>query len=335
MNFKMLMLLLAVTFYSCTQTEIYRQLQGETMGTYWNIKMVPGTEEVELFEIEELLNQFNMGVSTYLPESSLSQFNASDSGRDFDGDVQSWMKQLLESSMRINEASKGAFDPSASELFNAWGFGEKLTGLPDSSAIDSLRQFIGMDGFHWEGSFLSKSDPRASLNFNAIAKGYGVDLLASLLENKGVEDFYLEIGGEVRCKGRNPNGKHWSIGINLPEEGSSTQSVFTTIHLDNQSVATSGNYRNIKEENGRKWSHTIDPRTGYPVQSDVLSASIVAPNCMTADALATACMVMGKNACLDMINQMDGVEAYLIGSDENGNFTEHLSSRMQALLLVE
>lgn len=332
MNARILILFLGISLFSCTQREIYRQLQGETMGTSWNIKMVPGSEAIEIIEIQQLLDQFNRGVSTYIPESSLSNFNASDSGRKFEGDEQQWMKRLLETSKRVHALSNGAFDPSASAVFNAWGFGEKSGALPDSGMVDSLLEFTGLDAFVWEGNDLIKSDPRASLNFNAIAKGYGVDVLCELLDSGGVHDYYVEIGGEVRCKGKNAEGKPWTIGINRPEEGSSTQSIYTVIQLTNQSVATSGNYRNIKEVEGRKWSHTIDPRTGYPIQSDVLSASIIANDCMTADALATSCMVMGAKACLEMVNQLDGVEAYLIGSDEEGAFTEQLSKGMKALI---
>jgi thiamine biosynthesis lipoprotein len=328
-----MLLAVVVLLVSCAEKRDYRQYQGNTMGTRWQIKFNPSDNAPETTQIEKLLADYNQVLSTYIPESGLSLFNASDSGVSFEGTAYQWMDALWQASIGVHKRSKGAFDPSASAIFNLWGFGEKEGSTPDSSLIDSLMSFSGMHQFNWENQFLRKDDPRASLNFNAIAKGYGVDVICNLLDSFGLDDYFVEIGGELRCKGVNEEGVPWTIGINRPEEGSSTRSVFSAVRLSNRAIATSGNYRNYVKKDGKKWAHTINPKTGFPVESDVLSASIVAPDCMQADALATACMVMGREACLEMINNMEHVEAFLIGSDLEGAFTEHFSTGMPVLMV--
>lgn len=303
-----------------------KKYSGQTMGTKYNITLISETP-VDQREIDSVLKAFNACLSTYDSNSSLSYFNRHDSVM-VEGSELTWLSEVMQSSLLIYGYSNGAFDPSAAALFNFWGFGEDKTLEIDSTQIDSLRQFTGMRLFAWDGNVLRKLDPRATLNFNAIAKGYGVDIVSKYLEQKGVQNYMVEIGGEVRCKGQNAEGKAWTIGINVPEEKSALNSYFKAVQLKNAALATSGNYRNYKEKDGRKWSHTINPATGYPVQSDILSASILAPDCMTADGLATACMVMGKEEAMAMIEKLDNTEALFIWADEKGKLQTAMSSGM-------
>lgn len=206
-------------------------------------------------------------------------------------------------------------------LVNAWGFGFKNDTKPTAAAIDSLKQIIGYKKVKLTGNHIVKSDKRIMLDCSAIAKGYGSDVVASFLRSKGIENFMVEIGGEIVTRGINEKRLPWKIGVTKPVDDSlnTNQEIQTILNVTNKAMATSGNYRNFYYKDGKKYAHTIDPATGYPVQHSILSATVLADNCATADAYATAFMVMGIDKAKAILEKHPKLMAYFIYSDKNGN----------------
>ena len=215
-------------------------------------------------------------------------------------------------------------------MVNAWGFGFKNGDFPDSLQIDNLRTLIGYNRVQLIDGRIEKEDERLLLNCSAIAKGYAVDVIAQLLNRNGVKNYLVDIGGEIVAKGRNSRDGLWRIGVNKPVEDSLSvnQEIQTVLQLTDRAMATSGNYRNFYYKDGKKYAHTIDPRTGYPVEHNLLSATVIAADCMTADALATAFMVMGLDGAKAYIKQHPEIDVYLIYSDEEGNYQMFYSDGM-------
>jgi thiamine biosynthesis lipoprotein len=283
---------------------------GQTMGTIYNIKYVgeqlPGLKE----EVDSLLERFNQSLNHYLPDSEITRFNRQDSLY-FE---LPYFTAVLQRSEEVVEATDGAFDPTVAPLVNAWGFGPEGGELPDSVSVDSLLQLVGFDKLVYTDTYITKTDPDVQLNFSAIAKGYGVDVVADHLSGQGIENMMVEIGGEVVCKGVNGKGNVWRIGIDDPVgDGQLT----AAIALDNRAIATSGDYRNFYVKDGKKYAHTISPQTGYPVDHSVLSVSVIADDCMSADAYATAFMVMGLDDTIALLEERGSLDAYII-FDDNG-----------------
>ncbi|MCS2319177.1 FAD:protein FMN transferase [Bacteroides fragilis] len=219
-------------------------------------------------------------------------------------------------------------------LANAWGFGFKKGAFPDSIMIDSLLQITGYQKVKLENGKVIKEDPRVMLSCSAVAKGYSVDVVARYLDSKGIKNYMVDIGGELVVKGVNPKEEAWRIGINKPVDDSLSlnQEIQTTLKLTNVGIATSGNYRNFYYKDGKKYAHTIDPRTGYPVQHNILSATVVADDCMTADALATAFMVMGLDEAEAFTKSHPNIGAYFIYSDEKGEVKSYFTKNMKQYL---
>lgn len=242
-------------------------------------------------QIEAELQRFDASLSPFNPSSIISRFNRNDTAVVADA----WFETVFARSKEVWRDTGGAFDPTVSPLINAWGFGFK-TGAPVTpETVDSLWHLVGMERMELVDGRLHKDDPRMSLNFSAIAKGYAVDVVASFLREKGVKNFLVEIGGEVAAQGKNARGETWRVGIDTPDEANvAGGEIEAVVMLDDAALATSGNYRNFRVVNGRRVAHTIDPATGYPVQHSLLSATVLAPDCMTADAYATAFMVLGS-----------------------------------------
>ncbi|MBI1305779.1 MAG: FAD:protein FMN transferase [Bacteroidetes bacterium] len=291
------------------------KLEGETMGTTYHITLEGSEMDKMQVVVDSTLQIINASLSTYIPTSFISRFNDSENGEFVqttgDSELEIHFQNVWNISQKCYYLSRGAFDPAASPLFRIWGFAEKKRSvLPEKMVIDSVLTEVGFDSIRFRP--FHKSAKEQSVNFNAVAKGYGVDKVFEALKNSGIKNLMVEIGGEVRAEGVNPNGGVWRIGINKPEENSSPDDFITTVNLDNESMATSGNYRNYYYLNGKKYSHTVDPRTGYPTESDILSATIMAPTCAEADALATACMVLGSKQSVEMLAKTKGVKAVLI-----------------------
>jgi len=229
---------------------------------------------------------------------------------------------VFRESARVYQVSGGAFDITLAPLINAWGFGPGEQEDLDSAMVDSLLQFVGMDKISLRGDEVHKTDPHVQLNVNAIAQGYAVDVISAYLQELGCRNYMVEIGGEIRTRGVNAKGNFWRIGVDRPEFGNMIPGeqlqVIITVH--NRSLATSGNYRKFYEKDGVMITHSIDPATGFPKESSLLSVTILADECMTADAYATTCMVLGLEKAKVFVEDLKRVDAYFIYGDEFGAY---------------
>ncbi|QSE98486.1 FAD:protein FMN transferase [Fulvivirga lutea] len=293
--------------------------QGKTMGPItYNVKYADPKKRNFKKEVDSLLVVFNQSLNTYIPTSEISKFNTSD---EFQFKLP-FFYEALSVSKDIYEKTEGAFDPSIGPYINAWGFGPEDGFIPDSVYIDSLSQFVGYEKVSFTNDIVTKSDSRVNISFSASAKGYGVDVVAEYLESKNIENYFVEIGGEVRVKGKNvASNKSWSVGILHPDSDELQQKFFAIVQLKDQALATSGNYFNYHIVEGVKYGHTIDPKTGYPIEHKLLSASVFAPTCHEADALATAFMVMGKETTIQFLENHKEYDAYLLFSNDDGSIS--------------
>ena len=333
----LLMIAVAVLALACgaesttQKSEAYTRLQGETMGTTYSIIHEP-TDRAVKQGVDSLLRAVNMAVSTYIPESVISRFNTS--GQIVTSDPHFIVNTIL--SAEVFELTDGSFDPTVGPLVNAWGFGweGRQPEAPSTERIDSLLTLVGFDKLEVSGTdSISISAPSGmKLDYSAVAKGYGVDAVARYLEGRGIDQYFVEIGGEARVKGNSERGEPWRVGINTPLEGGGINELFARIGLSDMSMATSGNYRNFYTVDGQKVWHTINPETGMPEENPVLSATVLHPDCAMADALATACMVAGVES-LEMIERVGDAELYLIVIDENGELTGSHTSGFAKYLL--
>ena len=277
-------------------------------------------------EIEAELKRFDQSLSPFNDSSVISRVN-----RNEELVTDSFFQTCFNRSMEISRETEGAFDITVAPLANAWGFGFKKGTFPDSLMIDSLLQFTGYEKVKLENGMVIKQGPRTMLSCSAVAKGYSVDVVAHLLDRKGIKNYMVDIGGEVVVKGKNATGDLWRIGINKPYDDSLAvkQDIQTILNLTDVGMATSGNYRNYYYKDGKKYAHTIDPRTGYPVQHSILSSTVVAEDCMTADALATSFMVMGLEEAEKFCKANPMIDAYFIYSGENGEFKTYYTDGMK------
>ena len=307
-----LLFLIVGTIYVISNEPPYQQNSGSIFGTYYNITYKHDTDLRN--DIEKVLNSVNKSLSPFNKQSVITAIN---NNQDVEPD--SLFTYIFTLAQEISSKTEGTFDITVAPLVNAWGFGFKNAENTDSMAIDSIRKYVGYNKISLANGKIEKQHPQTMLDCSAIAKGYACDLVADMLQKKGIENFLVEIGGEVVAKGKNNKAKAWSIGINKPVDdasGSNSQ-LQEIIHISNKSMATSGNYRNFRYENGQKLSHTIDPRTGYPVLHTLLSATVIADDCATADAYATAFMVAGLDKALEICKQ-ESLDAYFIYSDSTG-----------------
>lgn len=292
----------------------YYSNQGHIFGTYYNIRYEADHDMHEA--ILERLQAFDASMSTFNPQSTISKINQS-----VDTVLDPWFLRMYATAEEVSELTAGAFDITVAPLVNAWGFGFKNKENVTPEMIDSLRKFVDYhqlslrreaDGMH----LVFPSMGRGAIDASAIAKGYGCDVVADLLREQGVDNLLVDIGGEVVLQGVNQEGKPWRVGITKPLDDTTgqQQEIQEIIESTKLSMATSGNYRQFYYEGGMRRSHTIDPRTGYPANSDLLSATVVSTSCMRADALATSCMVLGSEAALKLIEQLDSTECYLIAA---------------------
>lgn len=305
------------------------KLEGVTMGTIaYHITYLDKQGQIYKTQIDSLLRDFNQALSTYIPNSEISVFNTT--GRvEFD---LPYFPDVLEASQMVYDKSQGAFDPTIGQLIDAWGFGSGEFIGPDSSQVDSLMDYVGFDKINFDQKGAIKEVNELMLNFSAIAKGQAIDVVGDYLSSRGVGNYMVEIGGEVRTKGKNAEGKLWTIAIEVPDENL-TGGVFDAVLLDNQGMATSGNYRNFRVVNGGKVAHTIDPKTGFPKMQTLLSATVLAPNCMLADAYATACMVMGLDKSKELILADNSLEAYFIYVNDMDDIVTFVSPGLEDKIL--
>ena len=296
----------------------YYNVQGFTQGTTYHITYQHPSETDLQGDIDSLLKSFDSSLSSYEPTSIISSINSNAPGVKTD----SLFRAVFRESARVYQVTGGAFDITLAPLINAWGFGPGEKQDLDSARVDSLLQYVGMDKVLLSGDSVLKSDAHVQLNVNAIAQGYAVDVVSFYLEDLGCRNYMVEIGGEIRTRGVNPRGNFWRIGVDRPEFGNMIpgEQLQVIISMHNRSLATSGNYRKFYEKDGVRITHTIDPATGYPKDSKLLSVTILTDECMTADAYATACMAMGLGKAKVFVGNQKDVDAYLIYGDELGGY---------------
>jgi thiamine biosynthesis lipoprotein len=322
-----LFLLASATFACKEQKPVFENFAGFTQGTTYSIvydnKKNINPEELKV-KVEKILHDFDMSLSLYNDSSVISRIN-----RNEEVIPDSFFTEVFIKSARISEMTAGAFDITVGPLVKAWGFGTDSHKNFSESKRDSLMNLVGMEKVSLINGHLTKSNPGISLDVNAIAQGYSVDVICRFLDNLGIENYLIEIGGEVRGKG-NRAGDLWRIGIDKPADNNmvSGETLQAIIRIGNKALATSGNYRKFYVEDGIKYSHTIDPRTGYPAKNRLLSATIISDECAMADGIATACMVMGKEGAVEFLNKNPQFSAYLVFSDENGNFKTWISENL-------
>jgi thiamine biosynthesis lipoprotein len=295
---------------SCGSQEI--QIVGETQGTTYSIILPDGSTKLQKSAIDSILLSFDNSLSTYNDLSVLSRFNKSDSVFQIPSSDE-YFVPCYNQSLKIAELTNGAFDPSVFSLVKAWGFFEEMSNLPSEESIDSILQFTGflnqkLYEFNQTKREFTKYDSRFSLDFNAIAQGYSVDVLSEFLEENGVKNYFVEVGGEIRVKGKNKDNESWRIGIDRPIDKAQTEERELTeiLQITNCGIATSGNYRKFYTKDGKKYAHTLNPKTGWPAENSLLSATVIAKSAAEADGLATAFMVMG----------FDQTKKWLIGHSE-------------------
>ncbi|WP_035239062.1 FAD:protein FMN transferase [Desulfobacter vibrioformis] len=291
---------------------------GKTMGTTYSIKLVsakPLSESLWQEKIDLRLKQVNARLSMYQKDSELSRFNAAPKNRPFR--VSSDFYQVLEQCRNLYTLTSGAWDGTVKPLVDLWGFGTKgrRATPPEPGEIKALLKTIGFNKLDIGDHILTKTMSGITLDLGSIAKGYGVDEIARLIRDGGVENYLVEIGGELAGAGVNKHRKAWIVGIANPEKGILNSGLCKEVRLDNKAIATSGNYRNYFEKNGRIYSHIISPKTGYPVENAVVSASVISDTCTRADGLATALMVMDTGKAIALINSLDNTECLIIRQD--------------------
>lgn len=309
------------TIYIIRNQKPYITNSGKVFGTYYKITY---KNDANLHEaIKERLSEVDNALSPFNKNSIITAIN-----NNCDTTVNDMFAHVFRLAQDISTRTEGAFDITVAPLVNAWGFGFKKGTLPDSATVTSLLRHIGYNTLSLENNKVTKLHSETMLDCSAIAKGYGCDAVAALLLENGIADFMVEIGGEVVTKGKNDKGNDWAIGISKPNDnpGITENELQDIIIISGKSMATSGNYRNFRYENGKKYSHTISPATGYPVAHTLLSATVIADDCATADALATAFMVMGKEKAMEYCKKNKDIDGYFIYADKEGKYKTAMSS---------
>ena len=302
----------------------YQHDKGQVFGTFYHITYQNDTSLnndilAELAKVDSALSMFN-------DKSIISRIN-----RGEDVKTNEMFDTVFNLAENIADNTNGAFDITVAPLVNAWGFGFKTGNPPTKAAIDSLRSIVGYKKVALRNNRITKTDPRVMLDCSAIAKGYGCDVVAHLLQRHGIENYMVEIGGEVVTNGISEKRLPWKIGVTKPTDDSLAvdKELQTVLNVKNMAMATSGNYRNFYYKNGKKYAHTIDPKTGYPVQHNILSATVLAKHCAEADAYATSFMVMGLDGAKKTLENHPELMAYLIYADHKGNMQVWYSPSMK------
>lgn len=313
--------------FSCSSTLEESQINGETMGTTYSVKLIL-LEKLENQDklkssIDSILISINQQMSTWIPNSEISVFNNNRTTDYFK--VSDDFYYVLDKGKVISEKTNNYFDYTVFPLANIWGFGpnkNKRKYIPSDNEIEEILSYTGIHRIELKYPSIKKNHPGVQLDLNAIAKGYAVDIVHNWLVGQGFENVFVEIGGEIRCFGVNRTGKNWIVGIDIPsDEVSSGQNIFTSTSLEDMSLATSGNYRNYYENNGNKINHSINPINGKPVNNNILSVSVKSKSCLNADAWATALMVMSFEEGIEKVNDFKELEALWIVLDNESNLT--------------
>lgn len=292
----------------------FQKDEGMVFGTIYHITYQSDTNYQK--EIEAELQKVDHSLSPFNKTSIISRVNRNEKVK-----VDEMFSEVFQLAEKISGDTDGAFDITVAPMVNAWGFGFKTGNPPTRQTIDSLRAIVGFHTVSLQDGYVIKKNPKTMLDCSAIAKGYGTDVVARFLKKKGVQNFMVEIGGEIVVNGNSEKLQPWRIGINKPTDDSlnTSQAIQDVVSVSNIAMATSGNYRNFYYKNGKKYAHTIDPKTGYPVQHNILSATVFADDCATADAYATSFMVLGLDGAKKILEKHPELCAYLIYSDQKGS----------------
>ena len=324
---------LSTALCSCNRSTGFVRIDGNAQGTYYSVQYYDSQGRNFRYQIDSLLQSFDLSASLWVEKSTLNKLNGGDSVLD---DITT---SLLEKSLLMTRYTNGAFDCRVGKLVNAWGFGAKCAIYPDSATVDSLlnicRAEMGMRYSNNGGgkNTLWRSDRRTEIDFNAIAQGFSVDLLSDFLQSKGISNFLIDIGGEVIARGCKKDGRPWIVGIEKPAaDRYSTQKVLEAVALRDAALVTSGNYRKYYEQDGIRYSHTIDPLTGHPVNHSLLSVTVVDSTAWRADALATAFMVMGLDSALRFIDMHPEINKVFFIYDENGQYKSCATREMENMI---
>lgn len=324
-----ILLILIALLPSCiSRKPVIETFTGLTQGTTYsivydnNINIAPQDLQIK---VEKILHDFDMSLSIYQDSSIISRINRNESAV-----PDSFFIDVFNKSVFISQMTEGAFDITVGPLVRAWGFGPDDHKNFTESIRDSLMRLVGMDKISLVNGRIIKSDPGVTIDVNAVAQGYSVDVICQYFRSIGLKNYLVEIGGEVMAVGTK-GGVPWRIGIDRPEDNNMIpgQSLQAIIKIVDKAVSTSGNYRKFYVEEGIKYSHEIDPKTGYPAKNRLLSATIVADNCTMADGIATACMVMGNEKAIDFIKSHNELSAYFVFSDDSGNFKTWMSDDLK------
>jgi len=321
-------ILIGLVIISACQTKENKLIiiDGEAQGTTWHISYISNDGLNHKQAIDSILKDIDLSLSTYVPNSIISRINNNEP----DVLVDSYFTDVFNKSLEVSQKTDGLFDVTIGPLVNAWGFGFSKRALIDSSSIDSILQFVDYKMLRIKGDKLIKDKQEIKLDFNAIAQGYSVDVLALYLEKNGVKNYLVELGGELIAKGKK-NTENWKAGIEQPlQNTSSERKLEAIIELNNRALCTSGNYRKFYEENGNRYAHILDPRTGFPARQKILSASVLADDAMTADAYATTFMVMGLEQSKQFLeeNKDLNLEVFFI-YDENNTWKTYTSESLK------
>jgi FAD:protein FMN transferase len=329
-----ILVIIPFILFSCTKQYRgkYYRLSGFAQGTSWNITYA-SIDSINLkSDIDSILKAFDQSMSTYEPNSIISKIN-----RNVEVEVDDNFKEVFNLSYQVWKESGGYFDITVMPLVSAWGFGPDERRNHDSEVIDSLLEYVGMRHVRLQNNRVIKSSENVQLDMNAVAQGFSVDVVCRYFDSIGISNYMVEIGGEIRVKGLNPSRQQWKIGVDKPSFGNMMpgDQLQLILQLKNNALATSGNYRKYFEEDGKKYSHSINPKTGYPVMDNLLSVTVIADDCMTADAWATAFMVMGLEKTINYLENQSSIHAYLVYGDDEGQFMTYYSKGLKPFLVKE
>ena len=302
----------------------YQHDEGMVFGTVYNITYQYDSDIKQ--DIEAELQKVDNSLSPFNKTSIISKVNRNENPK-----VDEMFTEVFNLAAKVSSETGGAFDITVAPLVNMWGFGTKQFHRPDKESVDSLMRFVGFHKVSLRDGHVVKSDPRIQLDCSAIAKGYGCDVVARYLRSKGIKNFMIEIGCEVVTSGQNEKQLPWKIGVTKPTDDSlqDNQELQTILNVTDKAMATSGNYRNFYIDGGRKLAHTIDSHTGYPVQHSLLSSTVIASDCATADAYATSFMVLGVDKAKEVLSRHPELMAYFIYSDKNGKMNVWFSPALK------
>ncbi|EIJ38881.1 membrane-associated lipoprotein involved in thiamine biosynthesis [Galbibacter orientalis DSM 19592] len=339
-HYLILSFVVSLIFVSCSSTDKeadFKVEQGYALGTTYTIKYEATDEEQNLKPlIEAVFDTVNMSMSTYLPTSDISAINRGDSTIAVD----KYFKEVYVTAKEVYKKTGGFFDPTIGALANAWGFGPEMAiDHMKKSEVDSLLEFTGFDKVYMsDDQRIIKKNKNIYLDFNALAKGYTIDLIGRMFDRNKVKNYLIEVGGEILTRGNSKTTnkvKNWVVAIDSPTQDTEQRVLIAKVQLKDKAMATSGNYRKFRvdEETGEHYVHIINPLTGYPQKSNVLSVSVVAQTCMVADAYATALMVMPLDKAKELLKSTSEIDAYIISADKDGDLVEYKTKGFQELLL--